>query len=145
MAFETAASATLRVNVFNTIQTLIDNNKLSTWTVLSAFPESDPVFPCIVVNPAIVKPSIVALDKNCEVIEEIVVEIEYFALAKDGKKKIDEGRDNVMNIFLSNWSTLETYNLLPAEDPFEDSNIDTFIFGREKINTGASILRLQLR
>lgn len=144
MAFEyqTVALATLGKNVFNTIAKLIDDNKPSGWTVLSSFPEVSPTFPCIVIDPSKAKPEIVGLDKDSYLVENIEILIEFYALSKDGKEKIDEGRDNVRNTILTNQSTLDTYGLYLKKDPFDDSNVDNFITGREKLNTAGCILRM---
>lgn len=144
--------STLRANTFKTIFTLIDDNKATGWTVLSAFPEEDAngtlgtsSFPCIVVNPVLPKPTIVTLDTGGVIVEDIIQEIEFYSLAKDGKSKIDEGRQNVQNTILDNTSSLDSNNIILKEDPIDDSNSDSFIVGQQKINTAAMILGLQLK
>ena len=139
MAVETVTLATIRQNVFATIFTIVDDNKPSGWTVLSAYPEDNAIFPCIVINPALIKVSIIGLDASCLVVEDIGVEFEFYALSKDNKDKIDQGRDNVQTTLLDKTSTLSDNNLVLNEDPFDDSNTDSFLSGDEKINTGASI------
>lgn len=137
--------STIRQDLFSVIFTLINDNKPSGWTVLSAFPEDNALFPCIIINPAIVKPSIIGLDDSSIIVEDIEVEIEFYAEAKDGKEKIDVGRDNVQNTILSNTSSLDSSKLVLSEDPFDDSNADSFITNNQKINTAASLIKLQTK
>ena len=110
-AYESVALATIRQNVFATLANLINTNKPSGWTIVSAFPEDEPTFPCIVINPAKIKPVIATLDSNGFIVEDIDVEIEFYALSSQNKAKIDEGRDNVQATLLNNQSVLDTYNL----------------------------------
>lgn len=154
MAQETSKLATIRQNVFANLFTLINTNKPSdftfagktiTWKILSAFPEDNADFPCIIINSALVKPEILGFTGSCFVIEDIEIEIEFYSLAKYGKERIDIGRDNVQDTLFSNTSTLSDNNLLLNADPFDDSNVDSFISGKEKINTGASIVKMSLK
>lgn len=142
MAAEPVEFATARQNTFATLFTLINDNKLSGWTVKAAFPEDNTSFPCIVLNPALVKPTILGLDSSCIAIEDIEVEVEFYSLAEQGKDQNDQGRDNVQTTILNNASTLSTNNLVINEDPFDDSNADSFIIGEQKINTSSSIIKL---
>ena len=130
-AYESVALATIRQNVFATLANLINTNKPSGWTIVSAFPEDEPTFPCIVINPAKIKPVIATLDSNGFIVEDIDVEIEFYALSSQNKAKIDEGRDNVQATLLNNH--------------FDDSNVDTLITGREKLNTAACIIRMGMK
>ena len=148
MTHETSSIETLRQNVFANIYTLVNDNKPSGWTVLSSYPEttisSSIPFPFIIINSANVKPTIVGMDKNSYIVEDIKVEIEFFCKAIKGNDQLDRGRDNVMNTLLTKQSTLETYNLYLNEDAFDDSTTDVFVSGNEKIRTGASIVSMGL-
>ena len=146
MAFETVELATIRQNTFATLFTLINNNKPTGWNVFSGYPEDEANsnFPMIILNPAMIKPIIVTMDGGGIIVEDIDAEVEFFALGKKGKDQIDIGKDNVQNTILSNSSTLDTYKLYLKEDPFDDSNVDVFISGKQKINTGSSIIKLGL-
>jgi len=144
MTYETSSIETLRQNVYANIYTLVDANKPSGWNLKTAYPEDNAGFPCIIINPANVKPTIVGMDKDSYIVEDISVEIEFFCKAKTGNDQLDRGRDNVMNTLLSNQATLETYGLYLNEDAFDDSTTDVFISGKEKVRTGASIVSLGL-
>jgi len=143
MGFETVVGSTIRENVFNTISTLIDNNKLSGWTVLSAFPEQNPVFPCIVVNPAKITQSIMTINKGVTSYR-ITVDVQLFSAANDGKEKIDQGLDNINNTLFSNASTLKTYNLfLDNSIPIEDLGAGNLLFNKNKLNFGIVAINLR--
>lgn len=144
MAYEVVSFATLGENVFNTIFQLINTNKPSGWTVLSAFPENSPTYPCIVIDPAKAKVTIVGMDKNSYIVEDVVIEFEFYAKSNQGKEKIEEGKDNIRNTLLTNQSTLETYNILMNEDAFEDSNNDVLIVGEQKLNTAGCLARFSI-
>ena len=142
MAFTQVALATIRQNVFSNLFALIDANKPSGWTLTAMLPEDEAVFPTMVLNSASIKPIIITMDKDGFIVEDIEAVIEFWVLAKDGDKKAEEGRDNVQNTLLNNQSTLETYGLYLKQDPFDDSNIDPTVYGREKVRQCASIIRL---
>lgn len=133
MGFETVAKATIRENIFNTVATLLNNNKLSGWTVLSSFPETNPTFPCLVVNPAKIKlKNLSVLQAKNKYDAEVMVNI--YTLSKNGKEQSDEGADNVQNTLVSNASTLRTYNLALKEDSINDDDISGIEFNQEIIN-----------
>ena len=135
---------TIRADIFNNLATLINNNKLSGWAILSAFPEENPVFPCIVINPARVPFNFLTFTRAAKKIN-ITVELELFAEAKDGKEKIDEARDNLQATIINNYSTLKTYGLVFATDnSFVDSEVSMDIYNEHKLNTASIELNLRL-
>jgi len=85
------AEATERVDTFKELWNIINANKLAGWTVLSAFPEVSPTFPCIVLNPIDIDSDILSMDRT---VRENVVsfDIELFAKASDHKIKLDQGK-----------------------------------------------------
>ena len=135
---------TIRADIFNNLATLINNNKLSGWAVLSAFPEENPVFPCIVINPAMVPFNFLTLDRSAKKFN-ITVELELFAEASEGKEKIDEARDNLQATIINNYSTLKTYGLVLALDnPFVDSAIGMDNYNEHKLNIASVELNMRL-
>lgn len=145
MGFETLVLATIRQNFFATMFALINNNKPSGWNVFASYTEDEASFPCIILNSGNIKPTIVGLDKDSIMVENIKMKVEFYALAISGDDMIEIGRDNVQNTILTNQSTLDTYGLYLKEDPFDDSDVDTFISGKEKIRTAGSIISLGMK
>ncbi len=145
MTYETVVLETIRQNVFATMYTIIDANKSSGWSVFASYPEDEASFPCIILNSANIHPTILTMDSGGYVVEKIIMEVEFFALSKYGDEQIEIGRDNVQNTLLTNQSTLDIYNLYLKEEPFDDSNVDTFIQGREKIRTAGSIISMGMK
>jgi len=145
MTYETVVLETIRQNVFATMYALIDANKPSNWNIFASYPEDEADFPCIILNSANIKPKIITMDSGGYTVEKITMEVEFFALSKYGDEQIEVGRDNVQNTMLTNQSTLNAYNLYLLEEPFDDSNVDTFIQGREKIRTAGSIISMGMK
>lgn len=144
VGYKSVALATLRGDIFNNLSTLIDANKLGGWTVVSSFPEDDPVFPCIVINPAKIITKMLTLDRS-KSRRTIPVEIEFFVESKDRLVTLDEGRDNVQDTFMSNYSILRTYGLiLDSDNPFIDSVVTTEIFNDQKLHAASSVVQLKL-
>jgi len=83
---------TIRADIFNNLATLINSNKLTGWTVVSAFPEENPVFPCIVINPARVPFNLLTYTRAAKKFN-ITVEVELFANSSEGKQAFDNARD----------------------------------------------------
>jgi hypothetical protein len=145
MGYQTVTESTLRKNVYNTIFTLLNTYKINGWTIFSAFPEKDPVFPCLVVNPAniTIRKIGMKLDARMDMIEVIV---EIFCKQSDRSETIDLAKDNITNTILTYESTLGTYKLLiNDEEPFVDSPVDQVEFGGQKLNTSAISLVFQLQ
>lgn len=140
----TVNQATIRADAFHEIYNLINTNLASGWTLLSSFPNNKPVFPCVVLNPAMISTDLISLDGSLADYN-INVELEFFAKTSEGKAKIDEIRDNITNTIISNQASLKTSNLLLPNNPIDDSNIDTIAWDGIDINTGAMIISLQLR
>jgi hypothetical protein len=136
--------STIRVDVFNNISTLIDDNKLTGWTILSSFPEDNPIFPCIVINPALIRTKMLTLDRSKHR-RNISVEVGFYVEAKDRLSTLDKGRDNFHNTLMNNHSTLRTYGLvLDMNSPFTDSEVTTQLFNEHKLHTATSIINLKL-
>jgi len=141
----------LRQHVFKTFQSLYDDNKppalvkddaSSAWTVLSAFPESNPSFPCIVVNPSNVTGRFITFDSS-QIDDNIDVEVEFFGEAKYGKAGVDKGRDYIGNVLKDNESTLLFAGVeFMNPDWLDDSNISDFTFNDSKYNFANQIVRL---
>ena len=145
MGYETLSIATIRQNFFATMYNLINTNKPTGWNVFASYPEDEASFPCIILNSGNIKPTIVGLDEDSYMVEDIKLKVEFYALASSGDDMIEIGRDNVMNTILTNQSTLDTYGIYLKENPFDDSDVDTFISGKEKIRTAGSIISLGMK
>ena len=145
MAYQTVVEASLRKNIYNTIFTLIDANKLTGWTVLSAFPEVQATFPCLVIKSANITLNKIGFTTDGRINEAEIV-IELYSKASSRKETIDLMRDKLYDIFLTNKSTLFTYNLfLSGENPFIDSGTDEIEYNNEKFNTSAVAIQLGIR
>jgi len=137
--------ANIRVLTWNNVSTFINSNKTSAWTVLSAFPEQNPVFPCIVVNPASIKMDSLSLS-GCSKMYYAEVNVEFYSPAKNGKNYIDTEKDKIANAFLTGGTTLLSYNLIlksPEEIMNDDS--DELVFNGSKLNYGVFTLSLEVR
>ena len=140
MTYQELQPATIRKNTFNTVFTLLDANKLSGWTIYSAFPERNPSFPCIVINPAIVSVDVKSLERSVTR-RKIQVKLEYYAYAQDGKEAIDEGRDNDQDVILTSFTTLKTYKMaLDTRVPFIDSTVEGVEINGNKFNTAETLV-----
>jgi hypothetical protein len=144
MAYQTVSKATIRENVFNTVTTLIDSNKLSGWTVLSAYPEQNPVFPCVVINPAAITVKGLSLDRTKNRFSAEVI-CDIYSLAKQGKKKNDQGRDNFQNTISANVTALAQYNLLLPTEAMSDEGSDSIELNGQTLNFGTIVLNLVVR
>ena len=135
-AYQTITEASARQNIFNTLAKLINDNKLTGWTVLAAFPEATPNFPCIIINPVNIKIENLSVDRSKKLISA-EVSIDLYAKVKDGKVKIDQARDNIMTTILNNFATLKQYGLI--YDKFDDDGTDTIEL-RDNININIGII-----
>jgi len=129
------SESTIRKDVFKELFTLINANKLSGWTVLASFPEVSPTFPCIIINPANIDFTILSLTGTTR-LKTISIIVDIFSLAKDGKAKMDEGKDNVSNTLWSNITSLFNSTSLNLID-INDSNVETIVLDDQKINFGS--------
>lgn len=144
MGYETVAQSTLRKNIYNSLFTLINTYKPSGWTVLSAFPEKEPVFPCIIINPANITIKYQGMGTSIKVNEADVL-IEVFAKTSSRIEAIDTAIDALHNIFTTYESTLRGYRiLLSDESPFTDSDTTRVSFDGQELNTSAVSVSLQI-
>lgn len=142
---------TIRADVFNALNALFIANKPTyvyggvtyTYTIKSAYPEENPTFPMIIINPSIITPKILVMGQNSFVrTDSIEIEIEFYAKAEHGKRVIDVARDSIMALIFDSEATLASdYDLFLGEEPIDDSNVDTLIEGSEKINTAGMLVR----
>ena len=79
-----------------------------TYTILSAYPEADPTFPCIVVNPLTFKIKFLGVDERPNKSVPASFDIDFFAKCKDGKNAVDIARDKIQMILEKNWITETT-------------------------------------
>ena len=86
MAYEEITKATIRQNLFETFYQVINSNKLGGWTVLSSFPEQNPVFPCLVINPVAISLKSLNIPKT-KFRWEASLLVDVYSLTKDGKDK----------------------------------------------------------
>lgn len=136
-------NATVKVNTFKTIYTLLNSNKPSGWTVLSSFPDSAPVFPCIVIEPA--KVSIMSPTFRIDARKyDIEVELAFYVKASDRKEALDAGVDTVREVILNNEATFETNKLVLATDiPFDETNVNTIQVEGIKLHNSFAIIKLR--
>jgi len=125
-----ASESTVRVDTFQAIYTLINANKLTGWTVVSSFPETEPSFPCIVINPANISSSVMTLN-NGKRNTEIRIVFELYASSRDGKQKIDQGSDNLTSTFTTN-DLISTSTIVFHE--LNDLSSDMLEFAGQKLN-----------
>jgi hypothetical protein len=104
-----------------------------TYTILSAFPEVAPVYPCIVINPAMRKTKSLGVAWiNGKERYDTTVDIDFYAKSSHRKSAIDSARDTVQTLI----SALQSTSLLLNHNfPFEDSSVDEIDFNGEKLNT----------
>lgn len=141
------SESTIRKDVYEYLYTLVNTNKLSGTTVLSSFLEKNPIWPCIIINPALVSVEQLGVKIDAR-IQVLRVEFDFYAIAVSGqgKEMVDKMRDNVMNTILNNESGLYSNQLvLNSADFWDDSNTDSFKFNEQNLHTASSILKLTLR
>lgn len=143
-AYQTGSIDTIRKNAWNTIAKLINDNVPNGWTVTAAFPEKNPTYPVLVIHPVTTSPIILGLDSSSFTIEELEIEIEFFSKASTGFSQLDTCRDAIQAAIMNNQSTLSTYNLYLKEEPFDDSDVDSFELNDEKLNSAGTIIRMGL-
>lgn len=107
---------TARVKVFNRIYdqlnqdppTYVRDSTTYTYSILSAFPQIAPVYPCIVVNPVDKSTTYLGVGKRPNASRPGSVEIEFYVKVSHGKNAIDTARDKVELLLGKNWIT-ETF------------------------------------
>jgi len=121
-----------RVEVFRKIYNQLNADKpsytdrdsvIKTYTIVSAFPEVTPTFPCIVVNPIVKDTVKLGVDKRPNTSLPSEIDIDFFAKTRDGKNAVDSAKDKVEMILMKNWIT-------------EEITIDTSTGGQEQDITG---------
>ena len=135
--------STIKVNTFKSIYKIINDNKPSGWTVLSSYPESKPVFPCIVINPANVttQAPLYRIDGKKF---DIKVELEFYALSSSRKETLDTGIDSVRNTILTNMTALKAQNLvLATTTPVDETNAGTIEVNGIKLNSAFMMINLR--
>jgi hypothetical protein len=136
--------ATIRKASFNNLYDLINNNKPSGWTVLSSYPESSPVFPCIVVNQ--IKPKVISEGMRIEHrLRTFDIDIDFYVEASSRKEAIDEAMDSVEQTILNGQATLVTANIiLYGEEPIDQIGMETININKYKLHTGTMMITLRL-
>ena len=133
----------LRQYVFDAVYTLINANKSSAWSLLSAFPDQSPTFPTMVINPAEISMQFINIS-NSERDHMIELSIDYWSKSSKGKEQLDTERDTTGNTIEDNEATLRFKGLeLMKPDFLNDTSIGEIVFNRQKLNTGTQILRLR--
>ena len=144
MGYQTVTQASLRSTIYNSIFTLLNTYKPTGWTVVSSFPEKDPVFPCYVVNPANITIKFQGMGKSIKITEAEIL-IEVFSKVADRMSVLDTGIDKLHEIFTTYESTLRGYRiLLSDESPLTDSETSRVDFGGQELNTSAVAVALQI-
>lgn len=140
----TVTQATVNVNTFKTIYNLLNTYKPSGWTVLSSYPKANPVFPCIVVNPAKVHvESTFMRSEGRKYLAE--VELDFYAKASSRKEAIDTALDSVRQTLFTYESSLETDKLvLDDETPFDQTNVDTIRVNNDKLHYASAMVKLRV-
>ena len=147
------SASTIRQDVFTAIRTIIIANKPAysyngvtyTYTVVAEYPNTDGVFPCVVINKSNVKLSLINLDGSGEDYA-VDCQMDFYAKEAHGKKAIDVAQDALQNTFVGNISTfIATNGLNPMEHFWEDSNSSVFEDGKQVLNTASSIVRFKLK
>ncbi len=145
-------NTTSRVAVFKAVYDCINadpptytdrDGNTATYTVLSSFPEVDPVYPCLVINPLIKRTRSLGVkwtgDRKSAKGE---VDIEFFAKTRDGKNAIDSARDHVEELIDALQSSAF---FLISENPFEDTGVDIVDYNDQKLNTAMLTVNMVIR
>lgn len=142
----TISEATIRADIFKTVWGLINTNKPSGWTVLSAWPEekdnseTELPLPMIIVSPVTIAFEYLCINAsgNKEYMGEMIIEI--YSKYQDQLSKVDEGRDNIHTTLRTNESTLRDDGLELIK--VNDSNVEPLtLTGRDRLNTSETIVR----
>ncbi len=144
--------STVTQDVFTKLRALIVANKptytygtTQTYSLTASFPRDNPTFPLVVLNDSNVSMSKITLDDGTWNYA-VEVQLDFFAKELHGKKAISAGRDGLRNTFVGNISTFDSADgLVPKDNFWEDSNVDTFQEGNQVLNTGSSTVRFWLR
>lgn len=147
----TVSTATIYEDVYDAIRTLLVANKptytydgtVYTYNIIAEYGRADASFPCIVLNKSMIKMSLLTLDSGTHdyIIE---VQMDLYAKEKHGKKVLDTALSSLLDLFVTNFSTLDTDNsLVPMEDFWDDSNNSEFEDRNQVLNTVSVIMRFK--
>jgi hypothetical protein len=126
--------ATIRKNSFKAIYDLINTNKPSGWTVLSSFPESKPVFPCIVVNPSQTDVNVQGFNITHR-LRTIEIVLEFYAKASSRKEAIDTALDSVEQTLLTNQTSLVSSKIiLYGDTPIDQTEVGSIDINGDKLH-----------
>ena len=127
--------STARVEVFQSIYSIINTNKLSGTTVLATFPEKSPTFPCYVLNSPEITNDSLAFDTGSRQID-FTMNIEFFGDARDGMQKIDQMKDNVVASLRDSTNVASLKSDKISIMNIDDDLNDQVEFKEMKLNTG---------
>lgn len=116
-----------------------DGSTSVSWSLTASFPESEPVFPVIIIDPARVNETFPTMGSSTTE-DSIVVETMFYGRARNGKGQLDKARDFMRDVLITNEDDLNYAGLYFKEDFLDDSNIDELLFADEKYNLGNQIL-----
>jgi len=117
------------------------NSTTYTYDVFSAFPESDPSYPCIVIHPFDADVKKIGVTRTVgKTRESAEVEIEFFALIGHGKNAIDSAKDDIQSVI----SNLNATYFIVAKDSFKDLASDKIEFVGQGLNTGGFSVKVVL-
>jgi len=123
----------LRKNTFKTLYEFIEDNKSSSYSLFSAFPQTSS-FPCIVINPANISYERLTMSLSTRK-PEISVLFDFYDYAKNGKTSIDAEKDKIVAaLHATSGSFMDNRGLIFRY--LEDESSDEFVEGRNKINYG---------
>jgi|ETNvirnome_2_300_1030623.scaffolds.fasta_scaffold104834_1 hypothetical protein len=148
MAYEEITKSSIRENLFETFYQVLNANKLGGWTVLASFPEQNPVFPCLVINPAAVSLKSLNIPKS-KFRWAASMLVDVYSLTKDGKEKNDQGMDNVMDTIRTNLTSgdnISQYNLTLDKDvPFDDAGASQEVINDTGLNVNSLTINLAVK
>jgi len=144
MAYQNITKEELHQRIFENLYQLINSNKLSGCEVLSAFPEKNPVFPCIVINSAV--PRLQALNvQKTKFRWKARVLIEVYSLTKDGKKTNDAGMDNIMNSIRTDLPGNSFGLELDKDNPFVAEGVSPVVINDTPLTKNSLLVNFNLR
>jgi len=145
----------LNQHVFSTLYSLYNSysppsytdakGDTQTWNIVSSMPEKNEDFPVIVIPPSEISEDILTFDESVEDIP-ITVETMFYSKARDGKSRLDKGRDYMREMLKTYKSTLNYAGLSFNKPTFiDESNITELFSGNEKYNLANQILHFRYR
>lgn len=103
-----------RVEVFQKIWNMLNidpptyTNKagtISTYNIVSAFPEVEPTFPCLIVNPIVQSTMKLGVGRRSNRSLSCSIDFDFYAKTADGKNAIDVARGKLQTVLENNWIT----------------------------------------